>query len=142
MREKVRPGRGQELVKVTERRPAYDDSERERIRRLLLRYKDDHSVGVPTLQLRIAESIGDANPDRVPLKSLQRFIAATHRTDDALVDHCMNFLMSVAPPPAEDDLANALKTFLGADLTEVGDCSHLAGHYHGRGIASDASPFR
>lgn len=126
---------------MTERRPAYDDSERERIRRLLLRYKDDHGVGVPTLQLRIAEAIGDANPDRVPLKSLQRFIAATHRTDDALVDHCMNFLMSVAPPPAEEGLASALRAFLGADLTEGDDCAHLAGRYHGRFLTAEADRF-
>lgn len=126
---------------MTQRRPAYDAPERERIRRLLLRYKEDHGVGVPTLQLRIAEVVGDGNPDRVPLKSLQRFLGATHRTDDALVDHCMNFLMTVAPPPAEDGLADSLSRFLGLELTSGEGCAALAGEYNGRFLAPGATRF-
>lgn len=118
---------------MAQRRPAYNETERERIRRGMLRYKDQHEVGVPTLQLRIAEAMGDS-PDRVPLKSLQRFLAATHRTDDALVGHCAGFLSKVAPPPAEDELGAALAAFLGPDAQ---DLRRFAGVYR-----SGLRPFR
>lgn len=114
---------------MASQRPAYDEKERERIRRALLRYKQQHRVGVPSLQLRIAEATGDPNPDRIPLKSLQRFLAATHRTDDALVHHCAGFLLKVAPPPAEEGLGRALAKFLNAPEAGV---SSLAGRYRAR----------
>lgn len=117
---------------MAERRPAYDESERERIRRSLLRYKEQHQAGVPTLQLRIAEAIGDQNPDRVPIKSLQRFLAASHRTDDALVHHCAIFLTKVAPPPAEERLADMLGQFLMEETALDAPCSTFIGTYHGR----------
>ncbi|WP_065331625.1 hypothetical protein [Tritonibacter mobilis] len=116
---------------MAEQRPAYDEQARDRIRSALLRYKDDHRVGVPTLQLRIAEIIDNGNPDRVPLKSLQRFLAATHRTDDALVDHCKRFLMQVAPPPTEESLADNLLHFFGAERLPDDDITRYAAHYHG-----------
>ena len=94
------------------RRPAFDEDSRERIRRALISYKDAHGVGVPTMQLRIAEALGDPDPDRIPLKSLQRFLAGTHRTDDTLVANFASFLSKVAPPPAEEELGLALSKFL------------------------------
>ncbi len=102
-------------------RPAYDDKERGQIRAALKSYGQQHKVGVPTLQLRIAEAIGDENPDRVPLKSLQRFLAGTHRTDDALVDHCARFLAMVAPPDLDDVAGKALGSFFtsGAVIDET-----------------------
>lgn len=96
---------------MSEQRPAYDEKQRDRIRRALQQYKDHHGVGAPTLQRRIAEAIGDENPDRIPIKSLQRFLAGTHRTDDAVVDHCERFLQSVAPPPPEEQLLESLIEF-------------------------------
>lgn len=96
---------------MPEMRPAYDERARERIRRALHGYKEQHAIGVPALQLRIAEAIGDG-PDRIPIKSLQRFLAGTHRTEDALVHHCTEFLSAVAPPPVEEELGMALARFM------------------------------
>jgi len=118
-------------------RPAFNEEDRERIRQGLLFYKESHNVGVPTMQLRIAEVVGDGNPDRVPLKSLQRFLAATHRTDDALVQHCAAFLERVAPPPPEARLGDLLKDFLIASAGRDEDYGKLSGSYHSYFKAND-----
>lgn len=69
----------------------FDEEERDRIRRALLRYMQDNRIGVPTLQRAIAESHGIV-VDRIPQKSLQRFLGNTHRSNDMLVRFCRDFV--------------------------------------------------
>lgn len=117
-------------------RAAFDEAERGRIRRGLAQYKDQHGIGVPTLQARICDAIGDKIGDRVPLKTLQRFLSGTHRSDDAFVAHLESFLMQVAPPPPEQAFADSLRHFLLSD--EDHDYASAAGAYYSFIITRDA----
>lgn len=76
----------------------FDAAERDRLRRALLRYMEDNRIGVPTLQRLVAEA-NDIVVDRVPLKTLQRFLGDTHRSNDAMVRFCQRF---VATTPDDD----------------------------------------
>jgi hypothetical protein len=59
-----------------------DLAARARLRGRLLRYMEEHRIGAPTLQARIAQASG-RSPDLIPLKTLQRFIGGQGRTNDA-----------------------------------------------------------
>ncbi|MBN8913091.1 MAG: hypothetical protein J0H65_13765 [Rhizobiales bacterium] len=66
------------------RKTAFDAPERARMRAALLRYMEEHRIGVPTLQGRIAQASGRST-ELIPLKTLQRFLADSHRTNDAFL---------------------------------------------------------
>jgi len=85
--------------------------DRERVRSALLRYMDENQIGIPTLQKRIASHNGRSE-DLIPLKTLQRFVAGTHRTNDAFVALCYKFAQNFALPAASDGLGDALLRFL------------------------------
>jgi hypothetical protein len=59
-----------------------DLAARARLRGRFLRYMEEHRIGAPTLQARIAQALG-RSPDLIPLKTLQRFIGGQGRTNDA-----------------------------------------------------------
>ena len=100
------------------RRPVYSIDERKQIRRALKKYRDEHGIGDSALHNRILEYLGDdTSEDRVPRKTLQRFLAGTHRTNDPLVDICKRFLLAVAPPPPENLVGEALARFLSSRET-------------------------
>ena len=115
---------------LQERRPNYDELVRERVRRELVHYKEEHGIGVPALQQRIADAIEDT-PDRIPLKSLQRFLAGTHRTEDALVHLCIVFLSKVIPFAQEMDMARSLAQFFRYAPVFAESYWNLTGTYHG-----------
>lgn len=70
---------------------AFDEDARLKVRQALRGYMRAHAIGAPTLQTRIIEA--DAPRHReIPLKTLQRFIAGSHRTTDAYVELCASFL--------------------------------------------------
>ena len=121
---------------LQERRPNYDELVRERVRRELVHYKEQHGIGVPALQQRIADAIEDT-PDRIPLKSLQRFLAGTHRTDDALIHLIIVFLSKVIPFAQEMDMARSLAQFFRYSPDFGMSYWNLTGTYHGY-IHSDA----
>ena len=100
-----------EAAKATER-PTFDEDARDRIRRALNHYKDTHGIGVPALQGRIADAVEERFADLISLKTLQRFLSDSHRTEDAFIKHCNTFLMAVAPPPVEQSFADGLAAFL------------------------------
>jgi hypothetical protein len=124
---------------LQERRPSYDELVRERVRRELVHYKEQHGIGVPALQQRIADAIGDV-PDRIPLKSLQRFLAGTHRTEDTLVHLCIVFLSRVIPFAQEMDMATSLAQFFRYAPDFAESYWELTGTYHAyvRAGAGDA----
>lgn len=97
-------------------RDAYDLKERARIRRSLRRYMEEHRIGTPTLQLRIMKA--DARGRELPLSTLQRFIAGSHRTSDAYVDMCRRFLESAGMAGETVDLAEALAAHFGDEDSE------------------------
>ncbi len=92
-------------------RPAYDQQERERIRRSLRRYMEEHRIGTPTLQLRIIEA--DARQRELPLSTLQRFVAGSHRTMDSYVDMCRRFLEGTGAQAEPGDIGEALAARFG-----------------------------
>jgi hypothetical protein len=68
----------------------FDEHARDRIRRGLLRYMEQHRIGTPRLRERIMKA--DKRARELPLSNLQRFLAGTHRTFDTYVGMCRAFL--------------------------------------------------
>lgn len=94
-------------------KPTYfDEAERQGIRRSLLRYIDENNIGVPTLQ-RLIAAANEVSVDQLPLKTLQRFMADTHRSNDLMVRYCHHFVSEqrVADPIA--DFGDQFAAFLG-----------------------------
>lgn len=106
---------------------AYDEQERERIRTALKRYKELHGIG----DVKLRKQIETAVKLSVQLKTLQRFLAGKHRTDDVPVHRFRLFLQKVAPPPPADELAKAFSRFLplSIGLAWKGGMGALAGTY-------------
>ncbi|MCP5389611.1 MAG: hypothetical protein H6915_07565 [Novosphingobium sp.] len=112
----------------------FDLADRDSIRRALLRYMQERAIGVPTLQKEIAAA-NDLALDRVPLKTLQRFLGDTHRSNDALIRFCAQFVTTL---PDSDPLAafgEQMAAFLGI-WRDGHDCRavppEIAGTYSGR----------
>lgn len=117
----------------------FDQADRDRIRRALLRYCQEHAIGVPTLQKRIAEA-NDLTLDRVPLKTLQRFLGREHRTNEAVVRFCDQFVANLDEADPIAALGEQAAAFLGVWRSSH-DCRPvppaLAGVYAGR---TEAAP--
>lgn len=123
-----------ETARTAETKNRFDLADRARIRRALLRYMQQRAIGVPTLQKEVAAA-NNLSLDRVPLKTLQRFLGDTHRSNDALIRFCAQFVGTL---PDGDPLAafgEQMAAFLGV-WQDGHDCrpvpSEIAGAYHGR----------
>ena len=90
----------------------FDQADRDRVRRALLRYMEAHRIGVPTLQKLIAEA-NDLALDNLPLKTLQRFLAASHRSNDIIVRFCHRFAEGLPDDDPLADLGEAVAAFVG-----------------------------
>jgi hypothetical protein len=112
----------------------FDQADRDRIRRALLRYCQEHAIGVPTLQKEIAAA-NDLSLDRVPLKTLQRFLGNTHRSNEAMVRFCDRFVGNTAGTDPITALGEQVAAFLGV-WRSGHDCRPvppmLAGSFAGR----------
>lgn len=104
--------------------PVVDEGERRRVRHGLVSYKELHDIGDPELRERM-----EFQGIQVALRSLQRFIAGTHRTDDIMVRRYAKFLSMVAPPPVGDTLGGALAKFIALGPLESGWSDGFAGTY-------------
>lgn len=107
----------------------FDQADRDRIRRALLRYCQEHAFGVPTLQKEIATA-NDLSLDRVPLKTLQRFLGNTHRSNEAMVRFCDRFVGSVSDTDPIAALGEQLSAFLGVWRTGH-DCRPVPAKFAG-----------
>ncbi|ACK50914.1 hypothetical protein Msil_1971 [Methylocella silvestris BL2] len=94
------------------RKTQFDIAERERLRSALLGYSQKHGIGVPTLQVRIADAT-DRSPDLLPLKTLQRFLTGIGRTNDAFLIPCFQFAKSLPTQSETADIARELGSFFG-----------------------------
>lgn len=103
----------------------YEKAERDRIRRILLRYMEENRIGVPKLQMLILRANGYSADqiDNVPLKTLQRFLDNRRRTNDTFITLCARFADDL---PDDDPVAN-----LGTALT---------GFMRSKGPAPEADP--
>ncbi len=81
----------------------YEEEDRDKLRRDLIEYCTQHCIGSPTLQSRIAAATGRTT-DEVNNKTLQRFLAGKHRTNDAFVWLCHKFLLGI-------DVTDPVKSF-------------------------------
>lgn len=90
----------------------FDETERQSIRRSLLRYIDENNIGVPTLQRLIATTNG-ISIDQLPLKTLQRFMADTHRSNDLMVRYCHHFVVDQFAPDPVIAFGDQFAAFLG-----------------------------
>lgn len=109
------------------RKTRFDMTERARLRAALLRYMKEHGIGVPTLQVRIADGT-DRSPDLLPLKTLQRFLADVGRTNDTFLIPCFEFAQSL---PAGDDIegfAREAAGFFGVEQAGA-NAAGLTGNY-------------
>ncbi len=97
-------------AKAAPKQTYFDASERDRIRRALLRYMEENRIGVPTLQRLVAEA-NDIVVDRVPLKTLQRFLGDTHRSNDAMVRFCQKLIADTFADDPLDRLGEQLAAF-------------------------------
>lgn len=97
----------------------FDQADRDRIRRTLLRYMEENRIGVPTLQKLVAEA-NDVRLDHVPLKTLQRFLGDTHRSNDIMVRFCHRFTSDLPDEDPLAELGEALVSFLGVASGKAG----------------------
>lgn len=112
----------------------YEPAERARIRRKLLRYMEENRIGVPKLQLLIVRANGYRADqiDFVSLKTLQRFLADKHRTNDTFITLCARFAEDLPDEDPIGDLGAALTTFMRGKVDEAGPLAfpeHVLGAY-------------
>lgn len=86
----------------------------------MLRYMESHRIGVPALQARISEAV-NRPVDLIPLKTLQRFLAASTRTNDAFLVPCHQFVSGLpdyagANETGPEALPRLFQQFLAAGL--------------------------
>jgi hypothetical protein len=73
---------------------AFDAKTRERIRLRILHYKKEHRLGVGRLAKRIVLAL--PNEPKIPVKTLQRFLAGIIRTNDLHVGFFEKFAVGLA----------------------------------------------
>jgi hypothetical protein len=95
----------------------FSQEDRANLRAVLIEYMKEHDIGVPTLQLRIAKATG-REPHLLPLKTLQRFLADTTRTNDALLSLCFQFAETVGQRTETDALSQAAEAFFDSPKKE------------------------
>ncbi|RIK59422.1 MAG: hypothetical protein DCC64_15855 [Planctomycetota bacterium] len=96
----------------------FSEADRQRIRSALQRYMRDHKIGVPTLRERICKATGRIrntpsgdDPYLVPQKTLQRFLAGSHRTQDLVLVPIAEFAKSLPARNVVEELAAAASGF-------------------------------
>ncbi len=98
----------------------FDRTTRDSVRRKIIHYMTDHRIGVIKLAVRITE----ANPRKpdIPIKTLQRFLAGRHRTNDMYVGFFQHFAESLPDPDPVGVLGRSMATMYGAiRLSELSD---------------------
>ena len=120
----------------------FDRTERARIRRALLLYMDENGIGAPKLQELIAEANGLIDRTRRPAldrrdvvaqSTLQRFLAGTHRVNDAAVGLYARFAAPLGDDPVAR-LGDALLAFISPKAPpeeRPGFPAEVFGDYHG-----------
>ncbi len=89
----------------------FDEIERKLIRNTLLHYKRTHGIGTPKLAKRIhnAQPLGQ----KIPLSTLQRFLASRGRTYDSYVAMFSRFTEGLPCPDPVGSLGKAMAEFYG-----------------------------
>ncbi|WP_143748771.1 ankyrin repeat domain-containing protein [Mesorhizobium sophorae] len=92
-------------------RMEFDTAARDRVRRQIQHYMTAHRIGVH----RLADRISKANTRKpeIPIKTLQRFLAGRHRTNDMYVQFFQKFAEGLPEPDPIGELGRAMAAFHG-----------------------------
>lgn len=86
----------------------------------MLRYKEEHVIGLTILQKHMAQAL-NRDLDMIVPKTLQRFLLGTHKTNEAFLALCSDFAAGLPGPTLPDDLAGAFAEFFDlSDMTNAG----------------------
>jgi hypothetical protein len=90
----------------------FDTAARDRVRRKIIQYMADHRIGV----IKLAARITQASPRRpeIPIKTLQRFLAGRHRTNDMYVRFFQHFAEGLPDPDPIGELGRSMAAMYGA----------------------------
>lgn len=91
-------------------RRTFDETERERIRHALRRYKDEQKISMSRFAHRIAEANGRKR-GMISRRTLERFINERFNSDDDFVNYCDVFLRMGEPPPPYEIMGDAIVAF-------------------------------
>lgn len=103
-----------------ERKTVFDPADRARLRAALIGYMRENDIGVPTLIAHIA-SVAGRGIDIIPQKTLQRFLAGSHRTNDGFLIQIDKFAATLPPAAPATLLGEALSAFLGRGKSDSED---------------------
>jgi hypothetical protein len=106
---------------------AFDAKTRERIRLRILHYKKEHRLGVGRLAKRITLAL--PNEPKIPVKTLQRFLAGIIRTNDLHVGFFEKFADGLPDPDPIGDVGKSMAAFYGTPGEK-----DYAGVYSGNGV--------
>jgi hypothetical protein len=110
-------------------RSNFDLAARLRLRGRLLRYMEEHGIGSPALQSRIAKSAGRSS-DLIPLKTLQRFLGGDGRTNDGMLALIAGFADKLPDENRAEEFAAASALFFsGGPAGAAADSGGLIGAY-------------
>lgn len=100
----------------------FDQAARDRIRRKLRDHMTGHGIGVH----KLAERIQGAQPHKneIPIKTLQRFLAGSHRTNDSYVGNFRQFADGLPDADPVGELGRAMAAFHDAEESD-----HFVGSY-------------
>lgn len=86
----------------------FTTADRDRMRSAILHYMEEHDIGVPTLRERIAKATGRTrnvpsgkDPYTIDLKTFQRFLNDSHRTNDSFLVPLAQWLKDMPQPVDE-----------------------------------------
>jgi hypothetical protein len=90
----------------------FDTAARDRVRRKIIQYMADHRIGV----IKLAGRITQASPRKpeIPIKTLQRFLAGRHRTNDMYVRFFQHFAEGLPDPDPIGELGRSMAAIYGA----------------------------
>ncbi|WGJ13872.1 hypothetical protein QEV83_14505 [Methylocapsa sp. D3K7] len=89
----------------------FDTKTRDRIRRKILRYKNEHGLGVGRLAKRISLAL-PLEPE-IPVKTLQRFLAGIIRTNDLHVGFFEKFSDGLPDPDPLGEVGKSMAALYG-----------------------------
>ena len=99
---------------TAEREEAFNTKTRDRIRRKILHYKKEHKLGIGRLAKRI--TLAHDRQPKIPVKTLQWFLAGKIRTRDVSVGFFEKFADGLPDPDPVVEVGNSMAAFYGQNV--------------------------
>lgn len=100
-------------------RHEFDESERLRLRQAVRTYAREHGIGTGKLCVRIAQATA-RDPALIPVKTMQRFLADAHRTEDWFLVPVAAFCAAIGSEDAQDAFGRAAASFFTPRIPAAG----------------------